>query len=139
MKQESPQIYYKQGYKYQLTRRAFFRTGIRGYCVNTEYITLYASGLLYIKTGYAWDGPSGPTIDTPDSMRASLPHDACYQLMRLGLIPESCRIIADKELRQRLLADGMDEIRAAAWYEGVHLFAGAAASAAAIKKELTAP
>ena len=28
--------------------------------------------------GYAWDGPSGPTIDTPDAMPASLVHDGLY-------------------------------------------------------------
>ncbi len=138
-KLESAHIYYKEGYKYQLTQDAWFKTNIIGYLAHTKFLELSLDGWLLVRSGYAWDGPSGPTIDTLDSMRASLPHDGSYQLMRLGLISNSCREIVDKELRERLLTDGMDEIRANAWYGGVHLFAGNAADPENKKKEIKAP
>jgi hypothetical protein len=37
---------------------------------------------LTVEKGYAWDGPSGPVIDAKENIRASLDHDALYQLMR---------------------------------------------------------
>ena len=45
-------------------------------------MSLNESGCLQIAAGYAWDGASGPTIDTRNSMIASLVHDALYQLIR---------------------------------------------------------
>ena len=39
-----------------------------------------------IAARYAWDGASGPTFDTKDTMTPSLIHDAFYQLMREGVL-----------------------------------------------------
>ena len=47
----------------------------------------------------AGDGPSGPAIDTKNFMRASLVHDALYQLMRLGTLDKSRRQYADRLLQ----------------------------------------
>ena len=47
----------------------------------------YASSkdsILEIKKGYAWDGASGPIINTQDTLVASLVHDVLYQAMRLN-------------------------------------------------------
>ena len=74
--------------------------------------------------GYAWDGPSGPTIDTADSMRASLVHDMLYQLIRMGHLTRKCRRRADREFRRILKADGMNFVRRWAWYFSVRLFGG---------------
>ncbi len=137
--EESKYIYYKEGYKYQTTEPAYFNTGIAGYSIETQFIILYFSGIMEIKRGYAWDGPSGPTFDTPDSMRASLPHDALYQFMRMGLIPQSCRPKADELLHRLLLEDGMSELRADIWYEGVKEFAPFAADPKNIKRTIKAP
>ena len=63
------------------------------------YISPYliaGGSLLVIKDGYAWDGASGPTVDTPATMYPALVHDALYQLMRLGIIPTGARKEADK-------------------------------------------
>ena len=139
MTNESTCIYYKEGYKYQLTEIAFFKTKILGYVIHTDFISLGPNGLLLIKKGYAWDGPSGPTIDTPDSMRASLAHDACYQLMRMELIPITWRRAIDKELKRRLIEDGMNELRADIWYVGVCEFAEDAALPESRKKDIKAP
>ena len=65
--------------------------------------------------GYAWDGPSGPTIDTKNFMRGSLVHDGLYQLMREGLLAhEEYRKSADDLLRDICVEDGMSKFRA--WY-----------------------
>ena len=67
---------------------------------------------LMIRTGYTWDGPSGPTWDTKTFMRGSLVHDALYQLLREGHLPPNDRKRADEILREICLADGMAKVRA---------------------------
>jgi hypothetical protein len=84
-------------------------------------------GILTIKQGYAWDGPSGPTVDTHTFMRGSLVHDVLYQLMREGKIGQDQRKRADQILREICLSDGMAKVRASWVYAGVR--AGGAASA----------
>ena len=71
---------------------------------------------------YAWDGPSGPTIDTKNSLRASLVHDIFYQAIRNGVIPDSYRRLADKEFRLILKEDEMSFIRRWIWWVGVRIF-----------------
>lgn len=59
------------------------------YPIKTKYLELNTIGLLTIHEGYAWNGASGPTIDTPDTIRGSLYHDALCQLKALGYISEA--------------------------------------------------
>ena len=132
-------IYYKEGYKYQLVRSYALQTKITGYCVSTDYIDLFTNGVLTIKWGYAWDGPSGPTFDTKNSMRGALVHDALYQLMRLGLIPESCRPLADNELHNICLEDGMWHPRVDLWEHMVAVFAAGCAASGSETEVLEAP
>ena len=92
-------IFYTSGYKYQLHKDAMVQTGIiPTEPIFTQFIDLSATGLLIIRAGYAWDGPSGPTIDRPKKhvMRGALVHDALYQLMRLKLLPQSFRHRIDR-------------------------------------------
>ena len=57
-------ITYKAGYKYQLKEDYIDTIDIKpGEAIVTEYIALGLDGTLTIRDGYAWDGPSGPTID----------------------------------------------------------------------------
>lgn len=91
-------------------------------------IVLESNGLLTIKKGYTWDGPSGPAIDTSNFMRGSLVHDVLYQLMREELIGQEHREYADKLLQEICLEDGMSKARAWLVYQGVRL--GGASSAA---------
>lgn len=92
------QIAYSEGYDYQL--EADYSINIPIFPLTdiiTPFIHLNTSGTLLIRYGYAWDGASGPAIDTKSIMRASLVHDALYQLMRQGhLDPEVWRRTADK-------------------------------------------
>ena len=84
-------IFYKQGYKYQLVEDCFLLTAIfPAKDISSDFITLSQTGLLTIKKGYAWDGPSAIAIDTLNFMRASLLHDALYQLMRTELLRKTC-------------------------------------------------
>ncbi len=115
------------GYKYQLTEDFAHKTNITGFDITTEYLRLDKKGRLLIKKGYCWDGPSGPTYDTASSLRGSLAHDALYQLMRMGLLPQTSREIGDELLYIICLEDGMWKWRAWIWYQAVRKFAGWAA------------
>ena len=117
-------IKYQKGYKYRLFEQRIHRVNIQPEKpIATEYITLSQGGILAIKKGYAWDGASGPTWDDKTNMRGSLVHDALYQLMRLDLLPQSCKEAADREMQRICIEDGMWQIRAWYYYQGVRHFA----------------
>jgi len=90
--------------------------------IGTPFISLTRSGLLTIKAGYAWNGASGPTIDSKCSMRGSLVHDALYQLM--GIYPDllKFRLYADELLFIICKQDGMSAVRAWLWKKAVNGF-----------------
>ena len=92
-----------------------------------RWVVLFAHGLLYVRRGYAWDGPSEPTIDTENFMRGSLFHDALYQLMREGALPPEARAVADQLLRDVIRKDGMSRFRAWYVYRLIRIFGGRAA------------
>lgn len=87
----------------------------------------YASSkdsILSVKRGYAWDGASGPIINTRDTLVASLVHDVLYQAMRLNLIKSNSenKKIADKIFFEILKMHGVNSIRRKVWYLAVRLF-----------------
>ncbi len=111
-----------EGYEYDLDKCVTYPTSIPG-IVDTKYLKL-KKGVLSMLKGYAWDGPSGPTIDTKSFMRGSLIHDALYQLMREGYIDrKKWRKEADLLLRKICLEDGMSKFRAWYVYHSVRMFA----------------
>jgi len=120
-------IKYKKGYKYQLSENYTRIISIYGHSIDTEFIKLSKDGHLFIKSGYAWDGASGPTIDTDNSMEGSLVHDALYQLMRMGLLPQSCREYADELLKNICHKKGMWKLRSKAWCFMTRKFASSSA------------
>ena len=134
-------IVYRSGYKYQLAEDYTVQIAIfPQQPIITKFILLRANGNLSIVAGYAWDGPSGPAFDTPSFMRASLVHDALYQLMREGhLDPAKYRVIADAEMRLICIEDGMPRIRAWWCHRGVRLGGGPSASPSGSKSVLMAP
>jgi hypothetical protein len=85
------------------------------------------SDLCTIRSGFCWDGPSGPTIDTVTSLRPSLTHDALYQLMRLGHLSPKCRQRADELYRDLLIENGVSTLRAYTHYYTLRLAGGFAA------------
>ena len=66
---------------------------------------------LTVKIGYAWDGPSGPALDTKNFMTPSLVHDALYQLMRRKMLHRNFRKETDKLLVSMCKDEGMSWIR----------------------------
>jgi hypothetical protein len=76
------------------------------------FIELSVGGTLLVRRGYAWDGASGPSVNTSDFIRGSLVHDALYQLMREGLLDGAVyRPVADSLLRRICQFDGMPRLR----------------------------
>lgn len=71
----------------------------------TPFICLNRDGWLIISEGYAWDGASG-CPDVALILRASLIHDALYQLIREKHLPYFWRQPADLEFRNAILEDG---------------------------------
>jgi hypothetical protein len=132
-------IHYRAGFKYQLSRSYKVNLPITQYCVEHGFFSLNLDGELFIKAGYAWDGPSGPTIDTKSFMRGSLVHDVLYQMIRLGLLPQSMRKKADMILRDLCIMDGMWRWRATFVYRAVRRFGAGAASPTHRKQEIAAP
>jgi hypothetical protein len=122
-------IAYIGGYKYQFKHDYMLDISIKPDAdIVSEFISLSSNGALFIKCGYAWDGPSGPTIDTQNFMRGSLIHDALYQLMReRHLDNEIYSEKADRLLREHCKEDGMTSIRAWWVYQGVRFGGGSAA------------
>ena len=137
---QQKRIAYRQGYKYQLAEGYVTRTRIRvPQAVSTRFIRLDPDGTLTIRADYAWDGPSGPTIDTPSAMRASLEHDAKYQLIRFGLILSDWKKTADQEYLETLKEDGALGIRARLHYWALGLFGADATRPHAEPQVLYAP
>jgi len=133
-------IKYREGYKYQLAEDFELLVPIRPERdLSVEYISLNKAGLLKVKEGYAWDGPSGPTVDRPTNMRGSLAHDALYQLIRAGLLPLSARDQADAVLYACWVEDGMYPWLAKAEVWAVDKFAADAARPHSEHRILLAP
>jgi len=107
------------GYKYQLMARECFDTPYRpGTKIYAPFIRLGKTGRMQVLKGFAWNGASGPTIDTESTMRASLAHDCGYQLIREKWLPfpmwKDNKAKADTLFYHILKEDGMGKIRA--WY-----------------------
>jgi hypothetical protein len=114
--------YRNRKYKYQLVEDYSVLTPVIGHHIDQPFFILRDDGTLTIKAGYAWDGPSGPTIDTPTFMRGSLVHDVFYQMMRERLISVDYKLAADELLYRICLEDGMNRIRAHYVFEAVQRF-----------------
>ena len=128
MTQIQERIAYRSGYKYQLAEDYATMLHFLPPCsVDHAWFTIRPDGAVTVRAGYAWDGPSGPTLDTPDSMRGALLHDVLYQALREKLLPQYIRPLADRELEIVCRSDGMIVLRAKAWRIAVRLAGGPAA------------
>jgi hypothetical protein len=113
-------IYYKAGYKYQLTRAYVLATGIiPPRRIDYEFFTLHEDGTLAVKSGYAWDGASG-SIDSKSSMRPSLVHDCFCQMAKDRRLDYATYAPQYNQLFRKMCEeDGMWSWRAAIWQAGV--------------------
>jgi len=134
-------IRYRSDYKYQLAEGYKINISIKPKSnIKTEFIGLDTDGNLTVKIGYAWDGPSGPVKDTYENMRASLVHDALYQLMRNDkLKSRTHRRTADQEFKDICKADGVSNFRASVYYKALRKFGKPAASPQNKKVVVRAP
>ncbi len=134
-------ITYTRGYKYQLEDAYSIAINIKpDVLIKTDYIQLDTEGILTISNGYAWDGPSGPTIDTLSFMRGALVHDALYQLMRYSKLDRDIyRDDADRILKDICKNDGMWSWRAWLVYQGVRIFGDPSSDPKKKKKIIRAP
>lgn len=131
---------YKSGYKYQLVADEVFTVRIfLDEDIDHEFINFRRGGMFTVKSGYAWDGPSGPTFDTRNSMRGSLFHDAAYQLLREELLPLSYRLEIDEQFGRFLKQDGMSSFRAYWWVRELKNFGFSSADPENRKPVMEAP
>lgn len=115
-------VQYRDGYRYQLAEVYQHHTGIiPANPGGNRFVGIDGAGRLTLAAGYAWDGASGPAINTRTFVRGSLVHDALYQLIRLDVITMTDRARADELLREIVLADGMWPVRAWWVYHAVRL------------------
>ena len=134
-------IRYRADYKYQLANDYSISISIKPKSnIDTDFISLDVYGNLLVKKGYAWDGPSGPVIDTDENMRASLVHDALYQLMRNEyLVTRTHRKAADQLFKDICKEDGVSNWWASTYYKALRKYGKPAASPQNKKKIHRAP
>lgn len=108
-------ICYIDGYKYQMAESGCMQTEIYPPAdINTPFYSISAKGRIVAHSGYAWDGISGPMLNTKTMMRASLFHDICCQAINDGQLDPSWRPQADKEFKRIAKMDGAFGLRV--WY-----------------------
>ena len=133
-------LFFKRGYKYQITQDYHIKLDIRPYKpINLPFVRMDMEGNTRILRGYAWDGASGPTWDTLNSMIGSLVHDVVYQLIRLVLIDPKYKEYADQILHDLCVEDGMYSWRANYWQWAVLKFGAGSTKPSAEPKEEVAP
>ena len=149
-----PHIKYTDGWKYMLYEPLVYQlserfTGIPSCKVHegeidgsTRTITIYVD--------YPWDGASGPTIDTKDSIVPSTIHDFLYELLRQQMLGQEWREKADLEFYDLMIAcidmsdtnnfiKAFKRTRAYTWYYAVRWGAVSAAKPGSERKVLEAP
>ena len=106
--------------KYCLSEKFSIQTPVTGYTIFDPWFELTESGWLFVYRGFCWDGPSGPTFDTKDSLKASLVHDVFCILMRDGRVNyRQWQDIVNAFFMKMCIDDGMPVWRAKLWYMGV--------------------
>lgn len=98
-------IAYRQGYKYQLVEDVSVEVVQDFPDIDHDFFfveTLGKARLLWIRRGYAWDGASGPAIDTETFLFPSLVHDVICQATDEGLVSWQWRKYGDGLLKDLL-------------------------------------
>jgi hypothetical protein len=133
-------LYYRDGYKIQVfSDYTYDQEGIWFDGVyDTPWLRL-AGKTITIKATFASDGPSGPTIDSPCSIRGAIKHDAGYALIRAGVLPITAKSVFDDQLKHDVIQDGMNRIRAWYWHRGVVAFGAVSIRPSAEKPIKVAP
>ena len=101
-----------------------YETGITGTVAAVSHCLLANDGRLSFRAGYCWNFGSGPAINTPEMVAASLPHDGLYDLIAHGELDMKHRKDADKYFRKLLKDYGVGWFRRNYCYWGVRAFGG---------------
>lgn len=93
----------------------------------TSNFLWFRDGLLRIKKGYAWDGASGPVIQTETLVDASVYHDALYQILRGQLsmndeVRERYRKRADVIFKEKYLSLCEEAYLKDTWQDRLHRY-----------------
>lgn len=116
-------------YRYRLVQTYTIRIDIDIKAdICTNFIELTREGVLTIRQGYEWNGAAGPTVDTESLMRASLVHDALYQLMRNSMINTANREYVDNLFKKIAQEDGVSRLRSWLLHYAIRKFGLGAAS-----------
>jgi len=118
---DMPQFKFRGMQYAELTEIYKCQTPIVGHIASIPHVLLSDDGLLMVTAGYHYDFGSGPAVDTPAMIYASLAHDCFYDLMKADELPWDARPGADKFFRAQLLEAGMNPLRAWWCYWGVRI------------------
>lgn len=99
-------VHWKTGHG-ELRETFRHKTPIYGHEAYTSHIRLASNGTIVLLAGYIWDFGSGPAVDTPDMVYASIVHDALYELMKLDRLPWGMRKAVDNHFHDMLKESGM--------------------------------
>jgi len=135
--------YLEVTWKYQTLRNLELYSPFMAHNIVHKFFNISPAGIITAKEGYAWDGSSGPTIDSKYCMRASLFHDILYQCFREQLFfpnrtwnqeeHNRLRYRADKLYRDILRADGKSAFVSWLRYRALRLLGGKHAAPTAMK------
>lgn len=106
MRVEIPTVDYSKPFRKHLKNR---------HLIDHKFIKLNGKEIL-VMPGYRSDGASGATFDTPNTFLGAFTHDALYQLMRMGLLPQAMKKYVDWWFYLLLRQEKMSIPRALAWY-----------------------
>jgi hypothetical protein len=135
-----PVLYYTEGWKYRTNRVYHFKLAIVPKApIDLPFLKMDMDGVTTVLVSYAWNGASGPTWDTKNSMVGSLIHDIIYQLIRLGLIDAGYKEYGDNVLHDVCSEDGMWEWRADYWRWAVLTYGQGSCRPSSEPPELMAP
>ncbi|MCP4103859.1 MAG: hypothetical protein GY750_20940 [Lentisphaerae bacterium] len=101
----------KRSWKYRVYKYSEFTLYSNYGNVAHKYFQIVGNHM-FVKAGYLWDGPSGPTVDSENFMSPSLIHDVLFQCMREGLLSRDHFKLANKELYYQCRERGMSRFRA---------------------------
>jgi hypothetical protein len=118
--------YKKIDYKYQLIQDYFFKLPFTAPDVSLEDCGVKDNNL-YADAGFGYDGASGLTVDSENSMEGALVHDIGYRLLRAGLLPSKFKGLFDRLFKIVLKRNGMGYLRRTIWFNAVKRFASYAA------------
>ena len=96
-----PPIHINDYGHYQIKSSFHSQTCIYGHDIDVSFCALDPKGLMLLKCGFYWNGPSGG-VDTLKTAMPSAVHDAFCELISMGYLPKECRPTADENYQRDL-------------------------------------